>query len=137
MSGAVARIFYIPDYFTFTYCKKDRKSYQQYLKEYAISLEEDVEKIVVEAGVDLYDAIKELKEDGVYYIAQYSGESRKMGGIYALLNLFLICEFDCGGGGYDDAYINLNTDYHRTNEKLESLIILNLQNKFKGEKNGR
>jgi hypothetical protein len=127
MSGATARVFYIPDYFTFTYCKEDKKSYQQYLKEYACSLEEDIDDIVEEAGVELYDAIKELKEDGVYYIAQYSGDSRKMGGMYALLNLFLICEFDCGGGGYDDAYINLNTNYHRTNEKLELLIKLNLK----------
>ena len=44
-----------------------------------------------------------------------------------LLSLFHIGSYECGGGGYDDAVINLNSNYDRTNEKLKLLMKLNLK----------
>lgn len=130
MSGSMIRIYYIPDYFTSTYCKEDKKAYQQYLKEYATILGEDVDKIVEEAGVDLYDAIKELKENGIVY-----SESKKLYGMIDLLSLFEVCNFPCCGEHHDDSFINLNSKVEKTIDKLRSLIVLDENEKVIRSKN--
>lgn len=126
------KIYYIPDYVTFTWCKTQEEHYHIFLEDYAINAGEKIDDIVEDAGVELYDALKELKDKGMY-----EGNAG-MSGMWYLLTLFEVYSYPSQfGSGHDGLYINLNTDHERTNEKLELLIKLNLENKFKGEKNGR
>ena len=135
MSSIMVRVYFIPDYLTFTWLKEQEDKYHIYLEEYAEMVGEELIKIIEDAGVDLYDTLKELKDKGVYHMKSYSINNKKMGGIYNLLSLFEVYEYECGNEDYDnDIIINLNTPKERTLEKLRLLITLNHERK--GKENG-
>jgi len=82
MSSIMVRVYFIPDYLTFTWLKEQEDKYHIYLEEYAEMVGEELIKIIEDAGVDLYDTLKELKDKGVYHMKSYSINNKKMGGIY-------------------------------------------------------
>ena len=132
MDNTMVKLYFIPDYVTFTWCKEQEEHYHLFLEDYAEVVEDEVINIIEEAGVDLYETLQNLKEEGIAHIAWYSGDSRKMSGLYYLLSLFEIRSFP-GGKGKEDIIINLNTSKNRTLEKLNLVMTLN---KMKGKENG-
>jgi len=131
MRKGICRILYIPEWVTFKWCKEQKEKYHLFLEDYAEVLNESISNIVEEAGVDLYDALQSLKNDGIFHIDWNFEENKKMMGLYGLLAFYEVYKYQYESGGKEDMFINLNTTKERTKEKLSLLIMLD---KMKEEK---
>ncbi len=121
MGNTYAKVLYIPDWVTFKWCKEQEEHFHIFLTDYAVYHGERIDHIKEEAEVKAYDALQTLKKEGVLYAGSYCGKNVDLQSfIFYVLTDFKIVSQPCGGGGFEDMILNLNSDTHR--EKLMKLI---------------